>query len=100
MPRKGPGSTPTPSAGGCACKAHDTGCYSVGLARGGFDSYTLRVIPPRMRLEADLRPHQTSPRLLRGDVCFCPLCGFLLVNNWDGHFLPCLLSHLVEVCYG
>lgn len=100
MPRKGSGSTPTPSAGGCACKAHDRGCYLRGPSQAGFDSYTLRVTIARMRLEAGLRPHPAQRRLLRGDVCFCPLCGFLLPNDWDGHFLPCLLRHLVEVCYG
>jgi hypothetical protein len=31
---------------------------------------------------------------------FCPLhCGFLLTNDWDGHFLPCLLGRAVNVWY-
>lgn len=48
-------------------------------------------------LEAALRPHPRRQQLLRGEVWHCPLCGFLLPNDWDGHFLPCIVRHAREI---
>lgn len=50
-----------------------------------------------VRAVAALRPHPARARYLRGDVCYCPLCGFTLADDWDGHFLPCLAQHAVVV---
>lgn len=50
-------------------------------------------------LEAALRPHPRRQQLLRGEVWHCPLCGFLLPNDWDGHFLPCVVRHAREIVF-
>lgn len=61
--------------------------------------------PPLMDLAtfhaiAALRPHPNRARCLRGDVVYCPLCGFLLADDLDGHFLPCLAHRAAAVWYG
>jgi len=46
-----------------------------------------------------LRPHPNRARYLRGDVTYCPLCGFFLPNEWDSHFTPCLVRRGLEAWY-
>ena len=48
---------------------------------------------------AALRPHPNWARYLRGDVTYCPLCGFFLPNEWDSHFTPCLARRGAGVWY-
>lgn len=48
---------------------------------------------------AALRPHPNRARCLRGDVTYCPLCGFFLPNEWDSHFAPCLARRSLEAWY-
>lgn len=48
---------------------------------------------------AVLRPHPNRARYLRGDVTYCPLCGFFLPNEWDSHFTPCLARRSLEAWY-
>jgi hypothetical protein len=31
------------------------------------------------------------------DPFFCPLCGFLLADDLDGHFVPCLVGRTLQV---
>jgi len=31
------------------------------------------------------------------DPFYCPLCGYHIVLDLDGHFLPCLLRHAITV---
>ena len=52
----------------------------------------------RAILRAALRP---SPRrhTLR-DPFFCPTgCGFLMADDWDGHFLACLVRRSTEIWF-
>lgn len=48
---------------------------------------------------AALQPHPNRARCLRGDVVYCPLCGFLLADDLDGHFTPCLVRRTATVAW-
>lgn len=53
-----------------------------------------------MLASAALRPF-VEPR--RGWLCdppYCPLaCGFLMANDWDGHFFACLRERAIGVWF-
>lgn len=47
---------------------------------------------------AALYPHPGRARMR--DPGYCPLgCGFLLANDWDGHFVPCLVRRALDVWF-
>lgn len=41
----------------------------------------------------DIVEHRAAER----DWFYCPLCGFLMMLDLDGHFVPCLVSKIVDV---
>lgn len=57
-----------------------------------------KVTLEAMRANAALQPYY-DPRRLR-DPGFCPLrCGFLLCDDWDGHFFACLRRSAIGVWF-
>ncbi len=56
-------------------------------------------MPTREQIEAELLRGYRKQRPPITDPFYCPLCGFTMIDDLDGHFLPCLVRRARSVSF-